>query len=66
MPDANGVRKPSAWCPGWSTGWYLVGVTDVGIVPVGADVADGTHDEGVSAVAHLLPVETSASLPSPD
>lgn len=34
---------------------YLVCDTDAGIVPVGADVTDGTHDEVVFTVTHLLP-----------
>lgn len=37
---------------------YLVGDADAGIVPVGADITDGTHDEVVSTVTHFLPTNT--------
>lgn len=37
---------------------YLVDNTDAGVVPVGTDVTERTHDETVSTVTHFLPTQT--------
>lgn len=45
--------------PGAGLVLYLVGDTDAGVVPVGADVTQRTHDKGVSTVTHLSPANTT-------
>lgn len=52
-------RKHLNKCERCGGGRYLVGDADAGVVPVGADITERTHDEAVSATTQLVPTNSN-------